>query len=205
MAPFGRRGLTSWVGLKGVIAPGQAFWRLFKKHVFLERPFSGFFADLLAKMTPKTANTVTFGAPRWCHVAFHCIFGHPVFERPYNDLSLFSHVSGTRKLKKDLREGTSTLLATHRTKHTPRNHAWERKCPKNDPEWRSKWTPGRPHRWVIFTRVAFWATPGHSNLKKHVPGMIFIWKVFRIELSEGGRNSRSYPSRIVFSTWGAFL
>ena len=37
MAPFGRRGLTSPVGAKGGIAPGRAFWRLFKKRVFLER------------------------------------------------------------------------------------------------------------------------------------------------------------------------
>ena len=42
MGPFGRRALTSRVGLKGVIAPGWAFWRLFKKRVFLERPFSDF-------------------------------------------------------------------------------------------------------------------------------------------------------------------
>ena len=49
---------------------------------------------------------------------FRCIFGRPVFERPYSDSSLFSYVSGTRKLKKTCEKALKTFLATHRKKHT---------------------------------------------------------------------------------------
>ena len=122
---------------------------------------------------------------------FRCIFGHPVFERPYSDLSLFSHDSGTRKLKKTCEKALKTLLATHRKKHTPRNHSWERKCPKIDPDWRSKWTPGRGHGLTIFARVAFWATPGHSNLKKHVPGMTFYANIVKMYVFEWCKNIRN--------------
>ena len=180
MGPFGRRGLTSRVGSKGVIAPGRAFWRLFKKR-FSGTSFFLYFSQICApKWLPKVPIPWHLELRDDAMSFFRCIFGHPAFERPYNDLSLFSHVSGTRKLKKTCEKAFKTLLATHRKKHTPRNHSWERKCPKIDPDWRCKWMPGRGHGLLIFTRVAFWATPGHSNLKKHVPGMIFMWKVFKI-------------------------
>ena len=42
---------------------------------------------------------------------FRGIFGHPVFERPYSDFSLFSHVSGTRRLKKTCEKAFKTLLS----------------------------------------------------------------------------------------------
>ena len=41
------------------------------------------------------------------------IFENPVFERPYSDLSIFSHVSCTRKLKKTYKKALKTFLAAH--------------------------------------------------------------------------------------------
>ena len=42
-----------------------------------------------------------------------CIFGNPVFERPYSDLSIFSHVGCTRKLKKTYKKALKTFLVAH--------------------------------------------------------------------------------------------
>ena len=39
------------------------------------------------------------------------IFANPVFERPYNDLIIFSHVSRTRKLQKTCKKALKTFLA----------------------------------------------------------------------------------------------
>jgi len=41
------------------------------------------------------------------------IFENPVFERPYSDLNIFSHVSCTRKLKKTCKKTLKTFLAAH--------------------------------------------------------------------------------------------
>ena len=38
---------------EGAIAPGRTYCPSPEKHVFLERSFSGFYAELLAKMIPK--------------------------------------------------------------------------------------------------------------------------------------------------------
>ena len=135
--------------------------------------------NVLQKLLPKVSISSYFELPDDAMSLFRCVFGRPVFERPYSDLSLFSHVSGTRKLKKTCEKALKTLLATHRKKHTPRNHSWERKCPKIDPDWRSKCTPGHRHRLTIFAWVTLWTTRGHSNLKKHVPGIIFYEKILK--------------------------
>ena len=44
---------------------------------------------------------------------FRSIFGNPVFKRSYNDFSVFSHVSGPRKLKNTLTKALKTFLAAH--------------------------------------------------------------------------------------------
>ena len=41
------------------------------------------------------------------------IFANPVFERPYSDLSIFCHVSCTRKLKKTCKKTLKTFLVAH--------------------------------------------------------------------------------------------
>ena len=138
-------------------------------------------------------------------MAFSLYFQAPCFERPYGDLSLFSHVSGTRKLKKTCEKALKTVLATHRKKHTPRHHSWERTCPKIDPDWRSKRMPGRGHRWTIFTRVALWATHGHSNLKKHVLGMRLCEQSAKCSLLNDAKASEDVNISNFFSRWGAFL
>ena len=172
------------------------FWNVF---------FLRFSQHCLPKWLPKVSISSHLDLQDDATSPFRCIFGHPVFERPYSDLSLFSHLSGTRKLKKTCKKALKTLLATHRKKHTPRNHSWERKCLKIDPDWRSKLTPGRGHRWLIFTRVAFWATPGHSNLKKHVPGMRFYDKSAKCTSLTNAKASEAIKISRFFSRWGAFL
>ena len=41
------------------------------------------------------------------------IFENPVFERRYNDLNIFSHVSCARKLKKTCKKALKTFLVAH--------------------------------------------------------------------------------------------
>ena len=54
------------------------------------------------------------------------IFANRIFERPYSDLSIFSHVSGTRKLKKICRKALKTFLAAHDEKtHLETTHGSE--------------------------------------------------------------------------------
>ena len=111
--------------------------------------FCNFSQNCLPKWLPKVTVLCYLELQNDALSLFRCIFGHLVFERPYSDLSVFSHVSGTRKLKKTCKKAVKTVMASHPNKNTPGNHAWKRKCQKIEPGGRSRpWVdhfrPGGP-------------------------------------------------------------
>ena len=138
------------------------------------------------------------------------IFPNRVFERPYCDLTTFSQVSCTLKLKNTGRKTLKTSLAAHREKTRPKSHLGA-KTTKNRSRLSCKLTTWPRPKIFIFQNLHFFATHGHQDRKKQVPGIQFFRKVDKS--NPIGTQSCQNQSKlqffsiqsVPFSRWGAFL
>ena len=139
-----------------------------------------------------------------------CIFHIPVFEGPYNVLTTFPQFSCTLKVKNNGRKTLKTFPAAH----------CEKACPEITPgsENHEKSIPIELQiddlaatKNPYFHKLHLFATHGHQDRKKQVPGIQFFRKVDKS--NPIGTQSCQNQSKlqffsiqsVPFSRWGAFL
>ena len=131
MASSGRRGLTSWEDSQGGIAPGRTFYASPKKHIFLERFFSGFSVQLLAKMIPRCAQMCFCRSPgrRIVNSLLHfspTLFFVQTIKFCWG-FATCANVRWTQKSKKTSSATFTAFLAAHCQQNLPPNHNWKGK------------------------------------------------------------------------------